>query len=139
MISDTCRIWLDYAKSDLDLAILAMSQIQSPRQRPYELILYHCQQTAEKALKSFIINSGVSYPYEHDLSVLRGMCAKFDNRFNSKRVVDHCVFLSAFCTVRYPDFALSVDASHADRGLNSAKRIFDFVLLRLGLEKIYYR
>ena len=67
------------------------------------------------------------------------MCAKLDNSFNSKRIVDHCVFLSVFTTVRYPDFALSVDASHADRGLNSAKRIYDFILSRLGLEKVYFR
>jgi hypothetical protein len=32
-------------------------------------------------------------------------------------------------------FTVSVDASHATRGINSAKRIFDFVLDKMGLEQ----
>jgi len=40
--------------------------------------------------------------------------------------------------VRYPDYSISIDAADAARGLNSAKRIFDFVSERLGLGRMYY-
>ena len=31
-----------------------------------------------------------------------------------------------------------IDASHATRGINSAKRIYDFVSERLGLGKVFF-
>ena len=60
-------------------------------------------------------------------------------QFNSPRLIKHIAFLSAFIAARYPDFTMSIDASHATRGLNSAKRIFDFVSERLGLGKVYFK
>jgi len=33
---------------------------------------------------------------------------------------------------------LPVDSSMAARGLNSAKRVYDFVNVQLGLKKIYF-
>ena len=49
-------------------------------------------------------------------------------------------FLLSFAAARYPDFtAASVDASNAERALNSAKRIYDFISVKLGLGKMYFK
>ena len=109
----------------------------NPRQRPFEIILYHCQQSAEKMLKAYLIHKGAT-GWGHDLDALRLQCAAFDNSFNSMRHAKHCAFLTAFASVRYPDYSASIDAGDAARGLNSAKRIFDFVSERLGLEKTFF-
>lgn len=78
-------------------------------------------------------------PYIHDLPDLRSRCVKFDSSFNGQRIIDHCAFLTIFASVRYPDYTLTVDSSHAKRGLNSAKRLFDFVSVRVGMSKVFYR
>ena len=122
-----------YARNDLSVAIREMERTTNPRQRPFEIILYHCQQSAEKMLKAFLVHNGAT-GWGHDLDALRLQCASFDIIFSSARHARHCAFLTAFSTVRYPDYSASIDAGDAARGLNSAKRIFDFVSERLGLK-----
>jgi len=127
MLSNEVLSWVKYAKNDIDVAINEMEYKRSPRLRPYEIILHHCHQCAEKMLKAYILNSGGSFSHIHVLNSLRRSCAVFDNSFNNKRVKDHCTYLDVFWNIKYPDFTVSVDAYHARRGINSAKRLFDFV------------
>ena len=133
--------WVKYACNDLGVAIREMERECNPRHRVYEAVLMHCQQSAEKMLKAYVVkNITNSNPkvFSHDLEAIRMECAKIDNSFNSSRFSNHLAFLAAFVTVRYPDFAFSIDSSHATRGLNSAKRIYDFIAIRLGLDKEYF-
>ena len=130
--------WVKYAHNNLEVAIREMTRQCNPRLRPYEIILYNCQQSAEKMLKAYLIHCGIKIPYVHDLPDLRSRCAVFDSSFNGRRIIDHCAFLTIFATVRYPDFTMSVDAIHAARGINSAMRLFDFISIRLNMPKVYY-
>jgi HEPN domain-containing protein len=130
--------WVEYAKNDIDVAIREMEYLRNPRMRPYEIILHHCHQCAEKMLKSYILNSGGTFSQIHVLNTLRRTCAEYDKSFNNRRVKDHCVYLDVFWNIKYPDFTVSVDASHANRGINSAKRIYDFVSIKLGLGKEFF-
>jgi HEPN domain-containing protein len=135
--------WVQYAHNDLSVAIREMERKTNPRQRPLEVVLYHCQQAAEKMLKAYLVYNGVpvftgSQVWGHDLNALRTHCASHDKGFTGIRIEGHCSFLHLFAAVRYPDFAFSVDASHATRGINSAKRVYDFVATRIGLQKEYF-
>ena len=130
--------WVGYARNDIDVAIHEMEYLRNPRLRPYEIILHHCHQCAEKMLKAYIINSGGTAAPIHVLNTLRRSCAGYDNGFDGKRIKDHCVYLDIFWNVKYPDFTVSIDASHATRGINSAKRLYDFVSERLGLGKVFF-
>jgi len=123
---------------DITSAQQLFSQQQNPRQRPIEIILYHCQQGAEKSLKAFIVQNGLFPPKTHDLQELRLICKQWDAKFDYTRLSNHCDYLDPYgVVVRYPNFYMSLDSSHATRGLNSAKRIFDFVHKRLGLKEVY--
>jgi len=139
MPSKAVLAWVEYARHDIEIGILAMSSVSNPRLRPYEIILHHCHQCAEKMLKAYLLNSSGNYGKIHTLNVLRVTCTTHDISFNSKRLIDHCVYLDTFWNIKYPDFTVSVDATHATRGINSAKRIFDFVSERLGLGKVYFK
>ena len=44
--------WVRFAKNDLDISIREMERECNPRHRLYEMILMHCQQSAEKILKA---------------------------------------------------------------------------------------
>jgi len=89
-------------------------------------------------LKAYILNSGGKVTPIHVLNTLRRACAGFDKGFDSKRVKDHCAYLDIFWNIKYPDFTVSVDASHSTRGINSAKRLYDFISERLGLGKAFF-
>jgi len=133
--------WVRYARNDIDISIREMERECNPRHRFYEIILMHCQQSAEKMLKAFVIKNNPSINpkvFSHDLEAIRMECERTDKSFCSQRVVNHLAYLSVFATARYPDFRFSIDASHAARGINSAKRIYDFVSERLGLGKVYF-
>jgi len=132
MMHNRVNDWVRYALNNLDVAIREMERKCNPRLRPYEIILYNCQQSAEKMLKAYLIHQGVNIPYIHDLLKLRDQCSQFDNSFNGQRIIDHCAFLTIFATIRYPDFTGSIDANHAKRGINSAKRVYAFIENKLG-------
>jgi len=128
--------WVRFAQNDLGIATREMERECNPRHRAYEAILAHCQQSAEKMLKAYVVKNNPSVNpkvFSHDLEAIRIECAKLDMSFNSPRFIKHVTYLSAFVTARYPDFWFSIDASHASRGLNSAKRISEFISKKLGL------
>jgi len=135
-LSDACKRWIQSANNDFVVVNSIMAQVQNPRLRPHELVLYHSQQAAEKMLKAYLVYNGVS-PWGHDLNALRTICASFDIRFNSTRITNHCAFLTAYNKARYPDFTDTVNSSIAVRGLNSAKRVYDFVSEKLGLGRVF--
>ena len=139
MPNDAVLAWVEYARNDIEIGLLAMNSARSPRLHPYEIVLYHCHQCAEKMLKAYLLHISGKYDKIHVLDVLRIECTVYDNRFNGKRLIDHCVYLDTFWNIKYPDFTVSVDANHATRGINSAKRLFDFISVRLGLDKEFYK
>jgi len=137
VVTDYCKKWVKYAKNDIRIAQTEMGAQVNPRHRAYEVVLYHCQQAAEKMLKAYLISQNDN-PWGHDLDNLRTDCAVFDSDFNGTRIISHCNYLNAFVAARYPDFKMSVDASNATRGLNSAMRVFDFVAVKLELPKAFF-
>jgi len=137
MVSSICNEWIQSARRDFLVIESVLGMIENPRHRPNEQILYHCQQAAEKILKAFLFNYN-QQPWGHDLNALRTECSKWDITFNNKRILDHCAFLQAYNATRYPDYTDSIDASIVSRGINSAKRIYDFVSCKLGLGKVFF-
>ena len=138
MASNDCLGWLRFAHMDITSAQDLFTKQQNPRHRPIEVILYHCQQGAEKALKAYIIQHGqlTKDLQTHDIQILRQACAQQDIRFNGTRIIGHCASLDPFSVaVRYPKHNLPVDSNQAVRGLNSAKRIYNFVCDCLLLDK----
>jgi len=70
--------WFDFANTDLSTAefLLAMHP------QPLEIICYHCQQSAEKYLKGYLIYTGVIEPPKtHNLILLHSMCLDTDSCF----------------------------------------------------------
>jgi HEPN domain-containing protein len=134
MLNNTCKSWIESAQQDFIVIKSIITQVQNSRKRPHGQILYHCQQVVEKMLKAFLVQKGEN-PWGHDLNALRTSCTKFDNDFNKKRLIDHCAFLTAFNSARYPDFfAHPINAANAARGINGANRVYYFVSTKLGID-----
>jgi len=131
-VNDYVRSWVQYANNNLSTAEAEMTRKANPRLRAYEQIMYNCQQSVEKMLKAFLYHKSDT-PWGHDLIVLNTSCSTHDISFNNIRITKHCAFLNAFISARYPDFRQSIDAQLAHRAINSAKSVYNFVSLKLGL------
>jgi len=114
--------WQRFAAMDLDSAeyLLKMHPV------PIEIICYHCQQSAEKYLKGYLVLCGKNPPKIQDLDELCKLCAKLFDTF--KNIADHCSDLTAYGVhSRYP-MEMMLEEQDMQQALHNAKAIRDFVL-----------
>jgi HEPN domain-containing protein len=117
------REWFEKAALDLSVA-KHLKNTYHPT--PNEIICYHCQQSAEKAIKALIVFFGSEggLPKLHDLSFLLGQLknkVKIDDRY-----YDYADTLSPYgVAVRYPN-ELFLEERHAAEALRYADEILQW-------------
>ena len=128
-ISDATKEWLAYSKRDMDSAnyLLQMKPI------PLEIICFHCQQSAEKALKAFMVEHNIEVIKTHDLGILIEKCSQVSEEFKTlntvaSRLTDYAA------QSRYP-FAVEVEESDMKVALADTKTVWNFVQKKLGLSE----
>ena len=72
MPNDDTREWLNYAHMDYEVAVF----LQGHQPLPIEIICYHCQQAAEKAIKSVLVSGDREVPRIHDLPKLLALASQ---------------------------------------------------------------
>jgi HEPN domain-containing protein len=126
---DIINEWLEIAYDDYDSALYLY---QKPHRKPFEIICYHCQQSAEKSLKAFLCASGVDIPKTHDTGILCRMCSVLDSLFLKYMI--SCEELAIYATeTRYP-IRIEVDETTVKHNLQQALDIYNFVTDRINLE-----
>ncbi len=114
------RKWLATAQTDFDVASHLFNTFYP---RPFEIICYHCQQCAEKAIKAVIISKGApgGMPKLHDLSFLLNQLknmVEIDERY-----YDYADTLTPYgVAVRYPN-ELFLEEHHAENALKMSEEI----------------
>ena len=93
---------------------------------PIEIICYHCQQSAEKALKGVLVKFGFFPEKSHDLLQLCKQCEECDDSF--KKFVDSCVELSPYAVQTRYLSEIEIDETDMRRALQEARRIYEFVI-----------
>lgn len=119
---DHVQEWIRLAQMDLNSAeyLLSMHPI------PIEIICYHCQQSAKKFLKGYLVFHGMIPPRTHDLDELCKLCSQFSDSFSN--IADYCSDLTAYgVQPRYP-MELHLEERDMYHVLEAAKIIRDFVL-----------
>ena len=119
------RSWLTKAASDVRSARV----LGSADDAPLDTAIYHCQQTAEKAVKAFLVSKEVSPEKTHDIRKLTLEAAVHEPRFNE--VMDMAVSLTPYAwEFRYPDDLAETYPTREefDEALQHAQAIYDFVL-----------
>ncbi|MDR1114118.1 MAG: HEPN domain-containing protein, partial [Candidatus Margulisbacteria bacterium] len=92
--------WIRYAKGDYDAARKMAEQFQPV---PLEIVCYHCQQSAEKILKAYILANGDELIKTHDIYTLLERCKSFNPDF--EKLVKIGTDLSDYVALsRYPAF-----------------------------------
>lgn len=95
---DVARQWLAKARNDL---LDADNNLAAAR-APCDMVCFHCQQAAEKALKAFLAAKGVPPPRTHDLLLLLEMIVPLAPDAEGLR--ECLVILTPYSVAtRYPD------------------------------------
>lgn len=118
-------LWFQYAENDFEAVTILAEQIK-PK---YEIVCYHCQQSAEKMLKGFIAYNNGRLQKTHDLVVLCEACTIYDKEFDT--IIDICSDLTIYASeVRYPNL-MQIENYHTKKAIENAKLIREFVLSKL--------
>ncbi|WP_283680900.1 HEPN domain-containing protein [Parablautia sp. Marseille-Q6255] len=112
--------WVDMAEMDYGVA---KHLYETYYPKPYEIICYHCQQSAEKIMKGIIIASGSrgGMPKSHDLSFLMN---QIKNQVSVRdELYDYADELTPYgVAVRYPS-ELFLEEHHVRDALKMADEI----------------
>lgn len=125
------RSWLRKADSDLRGARI----LGSADDAPLDTAIYHCQQSAEKAVKAFLVFKEISPEKTHDIRKLTLTAAAHEPRFNE--LLDMAAALTPYAwEFRYPDDLADTYPTREefDEALLQAQAINDFVLSLLPAE-----
>ncbi|MDR1323087.1 MAG: HEPN domain-containing protein [Candidatus Margulisbacteria bacterium] len=123
---ELAKQWLRYAYNDL---LVAKNCLENMHPQQTEIACYHCQQSAEKALKGFLVYCQTEPPKIHDLRVLCQLCSKKDERFST--IYNMCSELTPLgVPVKYPN-ELSADETIASTSVDSAQKIYDFCFAKI--------
>ncbi|GAB7140264.1 hypothetical protein RsTz2092_02120 [Deferribacterales bacterium RsTz2092] len=113
--------WLHIAELDLSSAVFLTGHCPLP----VEIICFHCQQSAEKCLKSFIVLNNINPQKTHDLEGLCSQCIEMSATFNS--IVSHCQKLNKYSVnTRYPNESSNTEQD-MQRAIADAQAVLNFV------------
>lgn len=88
--------WLAHARADLTVA----QMVDDERILP-EILVFHAQQAAEKALKALLVQAQVQVPRTHAIASLLTLCR--DAGYAGAETVDEAVILTQYAVqTRYP-------------------------------------
>jgi HEPN domain-containing protein len=91
--------WLTIASKDLASA----KKLATPPDPEWEAAVYHCQQAAEKSMKSLLVAHGEMPPKWHDVGLLLGRFGRYSDELRDMELAAER--LTVFATkYRYPDF-----------------------------------
>lgn len=121
MKANDAKIWLAYAKSDLDAAHILLKQGEFfPRQ-----ICFMAQQAGEKALKAVLVFLEINFPKTHDLDRLRELIPQ---GWEVKEKFPQLYELSVWAVEsRYPAHAPDVVENEARETLLLAEAVYKSV------------
>jgi HEPN domain-containing protein len=117
--------WFTVAEQDLESAKF----LKKMHPAPLEVICYHCQQSAEKYLKGYMILQGEKVMRTHDLVVLNKKCRKYNDDF--VKIEDECLRLTDYgVNVRYP-FHFDLTKADMELAIKDIDKIKELVLQKV--------
>ena len=122
--------WMKFAGMDYDAALYLHRNM---RPEPLEIVCFHCQQSAEKALKALLASLDEEIPRIHNLSVLEEQLGTF--LVLPEEILDAGEYLTSYAvTVRYP-LELGIDPVHVAKAIKYAEKVLAWVKAALDEEK----
>lgn len=119
--------WIKIAHDDL-LAAKGLLNLEL-----FSAVAYHAQQSAEKALKAYLVLKRNPAIKTHDLLQLIELCMKFDKDFET--IYNPAKHLNPFSTkFRYPSEYDIPDFNDAEAAIKQAQEILNFVIQKTSVK-----
>jgi HEPN domain-containing protein len=113
--------WLRWAGSDLALAQMTDDERILP-----EILAFHAQQAAEKALKALLIHDQVEFPRTHAIAPLLNLCERAGHQAPEK-LFDALVLTRYAVATRYPGEEDSLTRDEAREAALTAAQVLQWV------------
>ncbi len=121
-ILNSANEWLKYAYNDINSFKVLYSQMSPP---PLEIILFHCRQCVEKALKAFLVFNDCFIDKTHDLYFINEKCKSFDKEFS--KFTNECKLISVYAVrTRYPN-EIQIDQGIVDIAIKFSESVLSTV------------
>lgn len=117
VVWELAREWL--AKADVDLS--AGNALRSAGDLN-EVVAFHAQQAAEKALKAVLVRHQVEFPKTHDISRLLALCGSVEP-YLAESLADSAELTPYGVEYRYPGEYPSVTREAAEASLAKARAV----------------
>lgn len=118
--------WLGLADDDLRLAELTLKDAEPI----FWAAAFHCQQAAEKSLKAFLAYNEYHVEKTHDIEFLVKLCKKFSPQI--EQFIESGAALSKYAIdPRYPSPKFEITKIKAEKAIETARGIFEFVIDKL--------
>jgi len=123
------RNWLKKARRDL----LSARRLARGKDPYFDTAIYHCQQTAEKAVKGWLVYHDQSFEKTHDLRLLVTLASEIEPRFTGW--FDVAEQISPYATAyRYPGELLEPTEDEFNQALTASIKFYDFICSLLPIE-----
>lgn len=123
------RKWIMKARRDL----LSAKKLARGNEPYLDTAIYHCQQTAEKAIKGWLLYHDIPFEKTHDLRLLVTMASEIEPRFTTWFDVAEQVSPYAIA-YRYPGEVLEPTEDEFFQAFNAARDFYEFVCSNLPAE-----
>ena len=120
---DDAKEWLSYAEADLGVATHLLNTYNP---KPFEIVCFHCQQAAEKAVKALIVLNGShgGIPKKHDIFLLLNQIKNMIDI--DEKYYNYADILTPYGVVmRYPN-ELFLEERHAVKAIEMAREFVDW-------------
>jgi HEPN domain-containing protein len=119
-------LWLQKAENDLKICEQGLKADEIIT----DVICFHCQQAAEKYLKSYLLFKDKEITKTHNIAFLLTKCIEFDSDFS---ILKDIIYLTNYAVqVRYPDDFFMPGITETEQAFIDAARVKKFVLDKLN-------
>ena len=120
--------WIRRARSDLIVAGLTEDKRIAP-----EILVFHAQQAAEKALKALLVRRQIEFPRTHDIGLLLDLCRAAG--YEGAETMSTAVSLTRYAVAtRYPGEEEPVSRQEAREAVELATRVVAWAEAHLAPE-----
>jgi HEPN domain-containing protein len=124
-IGELVADWLGRARADL-----AVAQLTDDKRIAPEILAFHAQQAAEKALKALLVQGQVEFPHTHVIGLLLNLCRTAG--CEDSEPLTEAVSLTRYAVAtRYPGVEEQVGRQEAAEAAELASRVLTWVETQL--------
>lgn len=99
----------------------------------YEIILFHCQQCAEKYLKGFLAYHNQEPEKTHSIEKILKNCQNYDDFSSFNDLTDLTFFAVTF---RYPNEPIEIDKNDILESIKTIDKLIKFIKLLLAKDRL---